>query len=50
MKNQLLLALLCLAGGTVCAQTVSKDEQAIRQLVDRENAGERLNTTDNAVF
>lgn len=30
--------------------TASADEQAIRQIVDRENAGARPNTTDQAVF
>ena len=49
MKNQLLL-LFCLVVGTTFAQSTNADEKAIRQMVDRENAGERLNTTDNAVF
>ncbi|MDB5240925.1 MAG: hypothetical protein JWP57_1550 [Spirosoma sp.] len=48
MKNQFLL-LLCLIGGSACAQTTA-DEKAIRQIVDRSNAGERPNTTDNTIF
>ena len=50
MKIQFILC-FCLIGIAAQAQTTaSTDEQAIRQLVDRQNAGERPSTTAQAIF